>query len=364
MSTPLTHVLFTGGGTAGHVVPALPVIDALLAQGIQVSYIGSRSGLEQELLAERTVTYHGVATGKLRRYASMDNVKDVFNVLRGVWQSFAVLRQAQPQVVFSKGGFVSFPVVFAAWLRRIPVVAHESDLSPGLANRLAGPFTSTLCVNFAGAQAGGFRGRVVHTGTPVRSALLAGDAAKGRAFVGAQDSVKILLVTGGSLGADALNEAIRRALDELTQRFFVVHLCGRGRTMRKLVRDNYVQYEFLDEQWGDVLAAADLVISRAGANTLYELLTLRKPNVLVPLPRHSSRGDQIENAAFAKAEGYSLVISEDALTTTVLLAALENLQNDPIGWQQRLGKFAVPDAVASILNVLANVVTEKQAVRS
>jgi UDP-N-acetylglucosamine--N-acetylmuramyl-(pentapeptide) pyrophosphoryl-undecaprenol N-acetylglucosamine transferase len=258
-----------------------------------------------------------------------------------------LLRRLRPDVIFSKGGFVSFPVVLAAGLRRIPVVAHESDLTPGLANRLAMPFVKTLCINFSATPIGRFRGRVVHTGTPVRDALTNGDAAHGRQIVEAEKDDLILLVTGGSLGADALNEAVREALPELTAKYLVVHVCGPGKLCAE-VNARYRQFEYVSDGWGDILAAADLVVSRAGANTLYELLALRKANLLVPLSRAASRGDQIENAIYAAGLGYSRVLDEEALTGRSLVAEIAALSAELNQVRERLASFALLDSVALI----------------
>jgi len=347
----VSHVLFTGGGTAGHVIPTFPVIEALLARGVRVSFVGSTSGLEERLLAALAVDYHGIASGKLRRYLSAENVLDAFRVIAGIWQAYWLLGRLQPDAVFSKGGFVSFPVVLAARLRRIPVVAHESDLTPGLANRLAMRFVKTLCINFSATPTGTFRGRVVHAGTPMRAALTDGDAVAGRRLLDVAAGDRVLLVTGGSLGADALNEAVRAALPELCENFVVVHICGPGKLSDANV-EGYRQFEYVTEGWGDMLAAADLVVSRAGANTLYELLALRKPNLLVPLSRRASRGDQIENAMFAAGLGYSHVLDEEDLNGASLVAAIKALDADLNEVRARLGTFDTPDSVALICDEL------------
>jgi UDP-N-acetylglucosamine--N-acetylmuramyl-(pentapeptide) pyrophosphoryl-undecaprenol N-acetylglucosamine transferase len=343
----VSHVLFTGGGTAGHVVPTFEVIRALQRRGVHVSFVGSNSGLEQQLLASLDVDYYGIASGKLRRYASLANLRDGFRVLAGIWQAFWLLGRLRPDVVFSKGGFVSFPVVLAAWLRGVPVIAHESDLTPGLANRLAMPFAKSLCINFAATPTGKFRGHVVHTGTPLRDALTNADAAKGRELLAVGKADRILLITGGSLGADALNAAVRNALEALTEKFVVVHVCGPGKLSAHSAR-RYRQFEYVTDDWGDILAAADLVVSRAGANTLYELLALRKPNLLVPLSRRASRGDQIENATFAAGLGYSHVLDEDQLDAGSLVAAVEALDAQLSKARERLTTFTPPDSVALI----------------
>ncbi|XOV82950.1 MAG: undecaprenyldiphospho-muramoylpentapeptide beta-N-acetylglucosaminyltransferase [bacterium] len=347
------HVLVVGGGSAGHVIPALPVIAELQQQGYQVSFVGTRSGLEEQLTAASGVRFYAVSAGKLRRYWSWQNVTDLFRILRGVLQSIVLVRRLQPDVVFSKGGFVSFPVALAAWLWRVPVVAHESDLTPGLANRLVLPFVRTLCVSFAQtAQVSGAtlaRARVVLTGTPLREEITSGDAVRGRQILGLTDDDKpLLVVTGGSLGADALNAALRAALPELTRRYVVLHVCGPGKR-QTLDMPGYIQREYIDEGWGDLLAAAAIVLSRAGANALFELLSLAKLNVLVPLSAKASRGDQIDNARVAAEAGYSVVLAEADLNTDTLLAALTRVEENRDQFAAALARFERPPAVPAIV---------------
>jgi UDP-N-acetylglucosamine--N-acetylmuramyl-(pentapeptide) pyrophosphoryl-undecaprenol N-acetylglucosamine transferase len=341
------HLVCTGGGTAGHVMPAVPVMARAREQGARISFIGSRSGLEERLLAAENVDYHGIAAGKLRRYLSLENAADLFRVVAGVWQAYRLLGRLRPDVVFSKGGYVSLPVVVAAWLRRVPVVAHESDLSPGLANRLALPFVRTLCVTFDETPAPRLRGRRVVTGTPVRPALLAGNAERGRALLQVPDRRPVLLVTGGSLGADALNRAVVGALDALLENFVVVHVCGAGKDSGRRAPGYHV-FEFVSGEWGDLLAAADLVVSRAGANSLFELLALGKPNLLIPLSRRVSRGDQVENAEYARARGFSRVLEEESLTPERLVTEVRETFRQLPELRCRLAEFRAPDAVTAI----------------
>ena len=348
------RVVVTGGGTAGHVVPALPVIDALLAKGAEVHFVGSTTGLEERLVAPLGIACHGVATGKLRRYISFENLVDALRIPLGILQAWWLLRRIRPAVVFSKGGFVSFPAVVGAWLNRIPVSAHESDLTPGLANRLALPFVKSLCVNFDDTRVR--HRRVVVTGTPLRRLLLEGDAERGRTRIGVEGGRPVLLVVGGSLGAARLNDVVRDALDGLLARFAVVHVCGAGKTDAGLVgKPGYVQFEYVSQDWGDMIAAADLVVSRAGANALYEWLVLGKPNLLVPLPRAASRGDQIENAAYAEARGWSLVLPEDELNSTTLLERVDRLADLSGEFRRRIETFPKRDSVALILAELARI---------
>lgn len=350
----MKHLLCTGGGTAGHVIPALPVIDLARQAGARVSFVGSRSGLEERLLADVPVDYYGIASGKLRRYLSLENLSDVFRVGAGIWQAYRLLGRLRPDAVFSKGGFVSFPVVFAAWLRRIPVVAHESDLTSGLANNMALPFVRTWCVTFPETRAARFRGRRVVTGTPLRPALLAGDGAVGRARLQAPAGRPVLLVTGGSLGADALNQALLGCLDELLETFVVVHVCGPGKRVDREV-PGYHQFEYVGDGWGDLLAAADLVVSRAGANALFELLALGKPALLVPLSPRVSRGDQVENAEYARVRGYCRVLAEQALTPESLLQGALDAHADAPELRRHLAAFQPPDAAAEIFRELQRV---------
>lgn len=352
------RAVVTGGGSAGHVVPALPVIEALLADGWQVSYVGSPSGLEERLVAPLGIAYDSVRSGKLRRYFSLANALDVLRVPWGVLQALRILWRRKPDVVFSKGGFVAFPTVVAAWLLRIPVVAHESDLSPGLANRLSLPFLRTLCVTFSATRAK--RAQVAWTGTPVRPALIQGDRAKGFAAAGFSGAKPVIVIVGGSLGATRLNAVADAARSNLTATFDVLHVRGAG----NLDPDagavaGYVQREFVADGWGDILAAAAVVVSRAGANALYELLCLRKPNLLVPLPATASRGDQIENAAYAERLGYSLVIQDADLDAAGLVAAASTLHRDRAVWQRALAQFHPPDSVPLIVAQLDAAATRR-----
>jgi UDP-N-acetylglucosamine--N-acetylmuramyl-(pentapeptide) pyrophosphoryl-undecaprenol N-acetylglucosamine transferase len=346
------HVLVTGGGSGGHVIPAIPVMEALRAQGDQVSFVGTTSGYEERLLEGVDVGYHGISSGKLRRYFSFENLKDVFKVLLGIVQAFFLVRRLRPDVIFSKGGFVAFPVVFAGWLRKVPVIGHESDFSPGLANRLSRPFVRTLCTSFPETRIPGFSGRVAHTGSPLRPEFLAADADRGRARFGLSTDRPVLVVIGGSLGARKLNEVVRAAVVPLTKRYAVVHICGPGNA-EGLDQPGYCAVEFVSEGLADLLLAADIVISRAGANSLFELLTLGKLCLLVPLSAAASRGDQIENARYAESRGYSLVIDESALRVETLMEGLIALERQADSYRERLATFERKDAVALLLDEIS-----------
>lgn len=317
-------LVFTGGGTAGHVVPNIALM-RVLASEFDLHYIGSAAGVERVMIEAEQVPYHTVRSGKLRRYFSWKNFLDPFNVLMGIVQAFWLLLRLKPQLVFSKGGFVALPVVVGAWLNRIPVIAHESDLTPGLANRLSFPFVSKICVTFeAGKKYFKTSDKVQVTGTPIRSELFQGTRAAGLDACGFSADKPCLLVVGGSQGAGVLNTCVREQLQRLGLFFQVIHLCGKGNLDPVLSEQvGYVQLEYADATLPDLFAAADVVLSRAGANALYEILALEKPHVLIPLSRRFSRGDQVDNADYFKNKGVSTVFDEEHLDSNAVCDALE-----------------------------------------
>lgn len=351
-------ILFTGGGTAGHVTPNLALIEYFKNNQWQVVYVGSETGIEKEIIQRINIPYHAISTGKLRRHFSVSNFLTPFKVLAGMLQAALLCRKLKPSVVFSKGGFVAFPIVFGAWLNGIPVIAHESDLTPGLANRLSFPFCKAICVTFPeGATFFKNSNKVKVTGTPIRSALLQGDVDKGRALCGFNQDKPILLVTGGSGGAGFINQTIRNILPQLLQRFQIIHLCGKNNLNVSLQNTpGYKQFEYLHDELPDVFACADIIVSRAGANTLYELLALRKPHLLIPLSTKASRGDQIHNAKYFQNLGLSEVLFEEDLTNEKLLAMLLEINNNKNAIQQKLTEYALPDSVKTISELLQEVV--------
>lgn len=346
--------MFTGGGSAGHVTPSFPLIDACLKAGWQVSYVGSYHGIESRLVPRQNIPYYPIRTGKLRRYFSWQNFIDPFNLLIGFCQAFFYCLKVKPQVIFSKGGFVSFPVVLAAWVNRIPVIAHESDLTPGLANRLAYPFIKTQCVTFeAGLAYFKDKPKARYTGTPIRAHLLQGDAEQGRALCGFDNTRPILLIMGGGQGAGPINDVVRAALPQLLTHYQVIHLCGEGKIDPALqTQPGYKQIEYAHEALADLFACAHLVISRAGANALYELLALRKPHLLIPLSQGASRGDQVSNARHFESAGMSAVLSEVAITPEKLLASLSALEKKYHAYETQLKAVALPQSTPLIFDLL------------
>lgn len=350
---PAKTLVFTGGGTAGHVMPNLALAPRLRERGWELHYLGSGRGPERELAETAGIPFHGISAGKLRRYFDWHNFTDPFRVLRGAAQAFALLGALKPDVVFSKGGFVAVPVVYAAALRGIPVVLHESDLTPGLANRLCLPFCRRVCASFPETMDRLPRAKAVLTGAPVRAELSAGRREAGLEFLGFSPERPVLLVMGGSLGAKAVNDAVRACLDGILGGRQVVHLCGRGRMDASLDgRAGYRQFEFLGPELPDVFAAADRVVSRAGAGALFELLALRKPALLIPLPGKASRGDQILNAESFARRGLAHVLRQENLTPESLRAGLAALDGDADALRERMavsdlarGLDRVPDII-------------------
>ena len=347
------HVLFTGGGSAGHVVPNIPLIAHFAAAASTVSYIGSNEGPERGLITPLGVPFHAIRSGKLRRYWSWRNIADLLWIAVGLVQAIVLIGRLRPSVVFSKGGYAAFPVVVGAWIWRIPIVAHESDLTPGLANRLSLPFVAAVCTTFEVTEFPVRNRPVIHTGTPLRPELLQGDAERGRALVHAPHDRPLVVVVGGSLGAEALNRVVRSALDGLLGFATLAHVCGPKRTDAALTgRAGYHQFEYVGAGWGDLLAAADVVVSRAGANSLYELVALRKPHLLIPLPRSASRGDQISNAGYALAHGWSRVVAEEELDAARLEMEVRATYADRAQFVSALEGAGLGDGTRTVADVI------------
>ena len=343
------RIVLTGGGTAGHVTPHLSLIPRLREMGYEIHYIGT-SGIEKQMIAKiPDIQYHEVKSGKLRRYFSWQNFIDPFKVLWGALQSVAAIARIKPDVCFSKGGFVSVPVVVGAWLCRVPTVCHESDLTPGLANRICTRFAKKVCTTFSEcAKAIGAKG--VHTGTPLRPELFQGSRTAGLALAGFDGSKPVLLMTGGSLGAQSVNKCLRESLPALLPHMDILHLCGKGNLDESLMNTKgYCQKEFLSEEMPDALAVADIVLSRAGSNTLSELIALQKPMLLVPYPLGASRGDQIQNAKSYAAQGLARVLMQEDMTARTMTDGLIKLLEEKDVLLKALAEYPVKDGTDAVL---------------
>ena len=352
----MKRIILTGGGTAGHVTPNIALMPKLKELGYDIQYIGSYDGIEKKLIEELGIPYHGIASGKLRRYFDLKNFSDPFRVIRGFFQAKKLLKKLKPDIIFSKGGFVTVPVVQAARRRHIPVIIHESDMTPGLANRLAIPAATKVCCNFPETIPYLPAGKAVVTGCPIRAELRMGTRLEALKFCGFSANKPVLLIIGGSLGSVAVNQAIRGILPELLKDFQVIHLCGKGNLDPSLNNTSgYVQYEYIKEELAHLFALADVVVSRAGANAICELLELRKPALLIPLPAAASRGDQILNAQSFQKQGFSEVLPEEDITPDLLLSTIKGLYENRQTYITAMEKSDASNAVDTIISLIGEI---------
>lgn len=349
----MKRIILTGGGTAGHVTPNMALIPSLKEAGYDVQYIGSYEGMERSLIEEIDIPYHGISSGKLRRYFDLKNFSDPFKVMKGFSEASRLMKTLKPSVVFSKGGFVTVPVVLAAKRRGIPVIIHESDITPGLANKISIPAATKVCCNFPETIKYLPPEKSVLTGSPIRQELFDGSKEEGLALCGFDDSKPVLLVMGGSLGAVAINRSLRENLTALLEQFHIIHLCGKGNYDAELEEvTGYKQFEYAKEELTHLFAASDLIISRAGANAICELLALKKPNILIPLPASQSRGDQLLNAASFEKSGYSYVLQEEELTMDSLLKAVQYVYDEREEYIQAMRESKLNNAISIIMNLI------------
>lgn len=352
----MKRILLTGGGTAGHVTPNIALLPSLIEMGYDIHYIGSYNGIEKELIAEYNIPYHGIASGKLRRYFSVQNFTDPFRVLKGFAQAKSLVKTLRPDVIFSKGGFVSVPVVMAGKLCKVPTIIHESDITPGLANKLAIPSATKVCCNFPETLNHLPDGKAVLTGCPIRQELLIGDKAAAKKFCNFTSDKPVILIVGGSLGSVAVNNAVRAILPELLEDFQIIHLCGKGKLDNSLLQTaGYAQFEYISDELKDLFALSDIVISRAGANAICELVALRKPNLLIPLGLNASRGDQILNAQSFEKQGYSLVMDEESITNDSFLNAIHALFHNRATYVAAMESSQLNSAISTISDLITHV---------
>lgn len=321
------RILFTGGGTAGHVIVNLALIPMFQKDGWEVDYIGSKNGIEKELIGQlENVTYYPISTGKLRRYMSIENFKDPFKVVTGMMQAWKIIGKRKPSIIFSKGGFVSVPVVLASKLRRVPTVIHESDYTPGLANKLAIPFAKKVLATFPETVKYLPEKKTEHVGAVIREELFQGSKEKGLSFTGLSNEKPILLIMGGSGGSQKINQIVRESLEQLLPTLQIIHICGQGNIDPTINKEGYVQYDYVNEELKDIFSITDYVLSRAGANAIFEFLALRIPMLLIPLSLAASRGDQIINADSFLKSGYAHVLVEEELTEKSFIQAIFKLK--------------------------------------
>jgi len=318
----MKKIIFTGGGSGGHVTLNLGLLPLFVQAGWQVSYIGSKTGIEKELVCKISgVRYYEIETGKLRRYFSLDNFIDILHIPVGIAQAWNIVRKIKPDVIFSKGGFVSFPVVFGGYLAGCrKIFMHESDVTPGLANKMSLPFVSTFFTTFADTENYVRNKSKVHCVGPVLTERLNnGSKEKALQLCNFTPDKPVVMFVRGSLGAKSINSAISKNLDALLTKYQVIHICGKGQG-NKIRQHGYKQFEFVDTEFKDLMALADVVVSRSGSNAIFELLSQKKPMLLVPLPSTSSRGEQSLNAQSFKEQGFADILADKDVENGLLTA--------------------------------------------
>lgn len=356
----MKKILLTGGGTAGHVTPNIALIPSLKKLGYEISYMGSYDGIEKKLIEELNIPYIGISSGKLRRYFSMKNFSDPFRVLKGFQEAKKYMKEQHPDIVFSKGGFVSVPVVLAADKYNIPVIIHESDMTPGLANKIAIPHAVKVCHNFPETANYLPKGKSVFTGSPIREELMNGNKEAGLQMCHFTKSKPVIMVIGGSLGAVAVNHIVRDSLDSLLKDYQIVHLCGKGKADNTLSsKTGYIQFEYIKEELKDLFAMADIVVSRAGANSICEILALKKPNILIPLSARASRGDQILNAESFHKQGFSEVLDEDTLTPEQFIQTINHVYKNKNTYIHKMEESPSNNSIQTIINLI-NEISERK----
>lgn len=356
----MKRIVFTGGGSAGHVTPNIALFPKLKKKGYDIHYIGSYEGIERKLIEDYRIPYYGISTGKLRRYFDVKNFSDPFRVMKGFMEAKKILKTLKPDVVFSKGGFVSVPVVRAAASLKIPCIIHESDMTPGLANNLCIPVACKVCCNFPETMQGLPPEKAVLTGSPIREELTKGEKERGLELCGFNASKPVIMVIGGSQGAAGINTLVRDALPKLLEDFQIVHICGKEKIDNLLLNTvGYKQFEYVKDDLKDLFAMADIVISRAGANSICELLALRKPSLLIPLPTSASRGDQILNAKSFEAQGFAMVADEDYLTGVTLTEKVHELYFTRQSYIDAMHNSKIKDSIDLIIGVIEETVAQK-----
>lgn len=353
-------IAMTGGGTSGHVTPNIALFPGLLNLGFEFIYIGTKNGLEYDLIKNENIPFFEIQAGKLRRYIDIENIKDVSKICKGFFQAYKILKKEKPDVVFSKGGFVSCPVVWAAAKLNIPVVLHESDYTPGLANKLSTPFASKICYAFPETAKYLPQDKSVYTGLPVRSELKDGDPLMARQFCGFTCDKPTLTIIGGSLGSAYLNDIVRGNLSSLLEIFNICHICGKGKIDETLLNiSGYCQLEYVSDELKDIFAATDIFVSRAGATVIFELLSLNKPMLLVPLSKKASRGDQILNASSFSKCGYAEYIEEENLSVSAFLDKVLDVYKKRNVYIENQRNADVYKSTDKVINVINSVIKEK-----
>lgn len=349
-------IVFTGGGSAGHVTPNLAIISEIDVEDWDIHYIGSKQGIEKELIEQIRIPYYGISSGKMRRYLDLENIIDLFKVIKGCSEARRILKKIKPDLVFSKGGFVSVPVIVAASSLKIPIYIHESDITPGLANKISQRFASKIFTSFEETKKYFPEKKTKVIGSPIRKEIMSGTASKGHRLLGFDDSRPILTIMGGSLGAKKINETVRKSMKQLCIKYQIVHICGKNHIDPHLLGvSDYQQFEYVHEELADILAATNLVVTRGGSNSIFEFKALKIPMLIIPLPLHQSRGDQILNANSFENKGYSVTLEEEGLTPDSLVEYLEIVQRQSEDIRRNMESSLNRDALSLLKSEIKNV---------
>ncbi|MCR8842163.1 undecaprenyldiphospho-muramoylpentapeptide beta-N-acetylglucosaminyltransferase [Paenibacillus sp. SC116] len=353
------RILFTGGGTAGHVTANTVLMPKFRANGWELHYVGSEHGIERKMISEyEHVKYHGISTGKLRRYMSWSNITDIFKVLKGIVQAYFIVRKINPDIVFSKGGFVSVPVVIGARLRRVPIVIYEPDVNLGLANRISYTFCTKMCTTFEETAVQYPSNKTVHVGAIVKEELQQVSAERGRTACEFTKDKPILLVVGGSQGAQRINDIVRSTLPYLLLHFQVIHICGAGKVDSTINHNDYKQFEFVGQLYPDLVAMADVVVSRAGSNTLHELLALRKPMLLIPHTVGGAKTGQLINAKHFCDKGYAAMIRQEEMTEEQFVRAVLDVYEQRECYIEAMRQNVTNQAVDKLIALIDDVLQQ------
>ena len=348
----MKKIILTGGGTAGHVTPNIALLPSLIKQNFDIYYIGTKNGIEKNLIEKENIKYYDIPAGKLRRYISKENIIDIFKVIKGIKESYFIIKKIKPDIVFSKGGFVALPVVIGAKLNNIPIIIHESDITPGLANKIAIPFAKIVCTTFPETLKYIPKNKGINTGTPIRKLLFDGDKQTGIKMCKFSENKPIIMIMCGSLGSVKINTQIRSILKNLLSNFNIIHICGKNNLDNSIKLKGYKQFEYLSEELPHIMACADIIISRAGSNSISEFLALKKPNLLIPLSANASRGDQILNANSFEKQGFSMVLKEENMNPNSLEKSILELFNNRKKYISNMENKLNSNSINEIINII------------
>jgi UDP-N-acetylglucosamine--N-acetylmuramyl-(pentapeptide) pyrophosphoryl-undecaprenol N-acetylglucosamine transferase len=337
------RITLTGGGTGGHVMPIVALISEIKSyfkdESVEFLWIGSDMGPERKIAKENNIPFKAVSSGKLRRYLSWQNIVDFFRTVKGFFQAYFAIRKFKPDVLFGKGGYVSVPAVLASYFLSVPSLIHESDVSLGLANKILLPYAKKIAVTFPETleNLGKYKDKGIVTGNPIRKDILKGNRGRVVEKYNLKTDLPVILIMGGSQGAEKINEAIIKSLPDLLEKYQIIHLCG-DKNFNKIkdevsgTKGDMQNYHLFPGIYGDdladALACADLVISRAGLNSLFELALLGKPSVIIPYP-HAAANHQVKNAEIFSKEKAIKLIKEEGLTSELLVNEIDYLFGNP-----------------------------------